>query len=80
MKSRKERLLEVLKEEYENLPEHDMFGDSNHKEQYAAVFHYLETGDFKPSEFATNEFLESIVEDFDYNCSVYGIGEEDENS
>lgn len=66
-------LLEALKKEYETLPEDDVFGKSNHKEQYPAIFEYLETNKMPENIPEEWELFKAIIENYDQVCQDYNI-------
>lgn len=72
-KEKAAKLIVALKEEEENLPEKNCFGDDNHKEQYPIVYKYLETGIVPKHIDDDHEVLYGVVYDFDSVCNDYGI-------
>jgi len=72
---RAKKLKDKLEEEFENLPETNFFGDSNHKEQYSLIYDYLKTG-IKPKEIDIDDdfdLLLNIIDDFDSVCEDYEV-------
>ncbi len=71
--SRKERLIEELKKEHARLPEHDVFGDCNHVEQYEPIYTYLRTGVKHPGNNYHWDLYMMVLEDLDSVYEDYGI-------
>lgn len=68
--NRKQKLAEVLKEEYERLVDR---GNLN-SEDYSLTIKYLETGEY-PRHYNDYDLLYSCIEDFEDMCFTYDITE-----
>ncbi len=72
MKSKKQRLIEELEHEYNNLPEVNGFGHSNNLANYPDAIHYLKTGENRGDK-NNNDLLLCCIEDIETMYSDYDI-------
>ena len=73
MDKRKEELIKVLKEEESRLPEFNVFGESNHVEQYPLVYKYLQTGEYDVDLVDDYDLLYAVVYDLEDVFDCYGV-------
>ena len=74
--TKNERLIVKLKEEEESLPDTNGFGESNHKEQYPAIYAFLETGRKYLDVPDTWDLYQAVMDDIETIYVDYEVGDD----
>lgn len=69
----KTKLIEALKQEYDNVPDYSVFGTYNHKEQYAPTIKYIQTGEKHPNPSSRWDLYDAVLFDLETLLSDYDI-------